>query len=86
MIRIGLDIGSTTVKAAVLDDNDNVIYENYRRHMSRITEMSAQMLREIREKIGEAEAKLALQVRQPWDSQNNADSNSFREYMQQEYL
>lgn len=60
MIRIGLDIGSTTVKAAVLDDNDNVIYENYRRHMSRITEMSAQMLREIRKKIGEAEAKLCV--------------------------
>ncbi len=51
MIKIGLDIGSTTVKAVALDEKKgNVVFEDYRRHMSKITEMSAAMLRSIAEK------------------------------------
>ena len=51
MVRIGLDIGSTTVKAVAVDTNEKVIYESYRRHMSRITEMSAEMLSEIKRPV-----------------------------------
>lgn len=60
MIRIGLDIGSTTVKAVAVDANERVIYESYRRHMSRITEMSAEMLSEIKEKLNISDAKLCV--------------------------
>ena len=35
-IRIGIDVGSTTVKIAVLDDDDNIIYSDYRRHRADI--------------------------------------------------
>ena len=35
-IRIGIDIGSTTVKIAVLDDNDKLIYGDYQRHRADI--------------------------------------------------
>ena len=31
-IKIGIDAGSTTLKAIVLDENDNIIYKSYRRH------------------------------------------------------
>lgn len=34
--KIGLDIGSTTVKVAVLDENNKLIYSKYRRHFSDI--------------------------------------------------
>ncbi len=34
MYRIGLDIGSTTIKTAVLDDNGKLIQSSYRRHNS----------------------------------------------------
>lgn len=34
--KIGLDIGSTTVKIAVLNDNNQLIYSDYRRHLSDI--------------------------------------------------
>lgn len=34
MYRIGLDIGSTTIKTAVLDDNDKLVYSSYQRHNS----------------------------------------------------
>ncbi len=35
-IRIGIDIGSTTVKIAILDDNDKLIYGDYQRHRADI--------------------------------------------------
>ena len=35
-VRIGIDVGSTTVKVAVLDDDDNLIYGDYQRHRADI--------------------------------------------------
>lgn len=34
MYRIGLDIGSTTIKTAVLDETDKLVYSSYERHNS----------------------------------------------------
>ncbi|MDE7464142.1 MAG: 2-hydroxyglutaryl-CoA dehydratase, partial [Clostridiales bacterium] len=34
MYRIGLDIGSTTIKTAVLDGNDKLVHSSYQRHNS----------------------------------------------------
>ena len=31
-VRVGLDIGSTTIKCAVLDEHDALIYSTYERH------------------------------------------------------
>ena len=31
-LHIGIDVGSTTVKVAVLDDNNEILYSCYRRH------------------------------------------------------
>ena len=33
-LRVGIDVGSTTVKLVLLDENDKLIYERYERHMS----------------------------------------------------
>ena len=35
MKRVGIDIGSTTVKIAVLDDNNNILFSAYERHFAR---------------------------------------------------
>ena len=35
MLRIGLDVGSTTVKAVVLDTEDKILWQDYQRHESR---------------------------------------------------
>lgn len=51
--RAGIDIGSTTVKLVVLDDDGAVIYGEYRRHCAHTQETLAQLLREARENIGE---------------------------------
>ena len=34
ILRIGIDVGSTTVKMIVLDNKENILYKEYRRHFS----------------------------------------------------
>lgn len=35
MLKIGLDVGSTTVKIAVINDNAEILHTKYIRHYSR---------------------------------------------------
>lgn len=50
-MRIGLDVGSTTLKCVVLDDKAQIVYNDYQRHFSQITEKTVQMLTDIKEKF-----------------------------------
>ncbi|NLC96420.1 MAG: 2-hydroxyglutaryl-CoA dehydratase [Erysipelotrichaceae bacterium] len=43
-MRIGLDVGSTTIKCVVLDDMNNIIYKSYQRHFSKIVESTIELL------------------------------------------
>ena len=47
MKRIGIDIGSTTVKCVVLDDAGALIWSSYERHKARIVPMLAGLLRTV---------------------------------------
>ncbi len=38
LYKMGIDIGSTTVKVAVLDENDNLLFSDYERHFANIRE------------------------------------------------
>ena len=38
MKKIGIDIGSTTIKIVVLDEKSNILYKTYKRHFSHIKE------------------------------------------------
>ena len=44
---IGLDIGSTTVKAVVLDATGKMLFSKYSRHYSEVRQSTARLLREI---------------------------------------
>ena len=46
-MRIGLDIGSTTIKAIVYDDSGQVVFRHYERHRGQITPLSCRLLEEI---------------------------------------
>ena len=37
-MRVGLDIGSTTIKCVVLDEDRKILYSAYERHFSHILE------------------------------------------------
>ncbi|MEG1719454.1 MAG: acyl-CoA dehydratase activase, partial [Clostridia bacterium] len=47
-MKIGLDIGSTTIKCVVLDDDGKILYKSYERHMSCITAKAAALLQKIK--------------------------------------
>lgn len=58
--RAGIDIGSTTVKLVVLDENDKIIYGQYRRHMARTQATLADLICEAEQLIGECSLKLKI--------------------------
>ena len=47
MKRIGLDVGSTTVKCVVLDEKQNIVWSAYRRHMSQISLKTAELIAQV---------------------------------------
>lgn len=49
MLKIGLDVGSTTIKCVVLDDNNKIIYSDYKRHYSHIKDNIILKLNELKE-------------------------------------
>ena len=38
LYKLGIDIGSTTVKIAILDTENNVLFSDYERHFANIQE------------------------------------------------
>ena len=49
---LGIDIGSTTVKVAVLDDCHNMLFSDYQRHYANIQETLAELLQKAYEQLG----------------------------------
>ncbi len=50
---LGIDIGSTTVKIAILDENDQLLFADYERHFANIQETLADLLEKAHAKLGE---------------------------------
>ena len=55
MKRLGIDIGSTTIKCTVLDEERNIIWSTYERHQSRINLKLSGLLSRIRSEFPEDE-------------------------------
>lgn len=49
---LGIDIGSTTVKIAILDENHNILFSDYRRHYANIRETLSALLSQAYEELG----------------------------------
>ncbi len=50
-MRVGLDVGSTTVKCVVLDDKNNILYSTYERHYSQIKQKIADVLAKAKREV-----------------------------------
>ena len=50
-MKIGLDVGSTTIKSVVLDDDNQIVFKSYERHYSQITEKMTALLTKIRDEV-----------------------------------
>ncbi len=49
-MKIGIDVGSTTIKSVVLNNFGEVIYQSYERHYCKIKEKTSELLKKIRDK------------------------------------
>ena len=50
-LKIGLDVGSTTVKCIVVDENSSIVYKNYERHYSQIKQQIIKILKFVKDNI-----------------------------------
>ena len=50
-LSLGIDVGSTTVKAVLLED-ENIVFSHYERHMSQVREKTAELLNMAKDYIG----------------------------------
>ena len=58
--RAGIDIGSTTVKLVVLDENEQILFGEYRRHHAHTQQTLANLLKEAQLQLGECALQLKI--------------------------
>ncbi len=57
---LGVDIGSTTAKAVLIDDNGEILYSTYERHYSKVLEKCRELLENVYSITGEGSINFAL--------------------------
>ena len=58
--RMGIDIGSTTVKLAILDHENRLIYSDYRRHLSDIRSSLSQLMEDCHKELGDKKVLVSM--------------------------
>jgi len=51
--KLGIDIGSTTVKIAILDDKKEILFSDYMRHFANIKESLCELINKAHKKLGD---------------------------------
>ncbi len=59
-LRVGIDIGSTTAKVVVLDDQNKLLFRSYERHYSKTRERTLETLRSITDLLSGQEIHLVI--------------------------
>ena len=59
-LRVGIDIGSTTVKVVVLDEQNQVLFRSYERHYSKTRERACETLHSIEDMLRGKQVKLVI--------------------------
>ncbi len=52
-LKLGIDIGSTTVKVALLDDKNEIVVSDYKRHFSNVRQTLFELINETKDKLGD---------------------------------
>ncbi len=60
LLKVGIDVGSTTIKLVVLDHEKNILYKNYARHFSEIGNALQENLTHLKTIVGEKKFSFAL--------------------------
>ncbi len=59
-LRLGIDVGSTTVKLAVIDEDANLVYANYERHHTDIRATAKELFGRAREVLGDVRMRVSI--------------------------
>ncbi|MCI8474047.1 MAG: 2-hydroxyglutaryl-CoA dehydratase [Oscillospiraceae bacterium] len=59
-LRVGIDIGSTTVKVVVLDPDNKLLFRSYERHFSKTRERAAETLRSIQDMLAGQDVHMVI--------------------------
>lgn len=59
-LRVGIDIGSTTVKVVVLDEQNKLLFRSYERHYSKTRERACEVLRSISDLLSGQNIKVTI--------------------------
>ena len=59
-LRVGIDIGSTTVKVVVLDEQNKLLFRSYERHYSKTRERACETLRSIQDMLAGQNIKVTI--------------------------
>ena len=57
---LGIDVGSTTVKTVIIDENKKIIHSEYQRHFSKVREAVGNQLAEIKKKFPDDTFKMCM--------------------------
>lgn len=60
MVRIGIDIGSTTAKIVAVDEAENVLFSKYERHNANAKDVVVSVLEELMAQCGDADVSVRL--------------------------
>ena len=93
LLNIGLDIGSTTVKLVVLNENKEIVYKIYKRHLSDIKSTLIDILNDAKDVIKDREITISMtgsgamdisdSLNIPFIQEVIACTNSVKEYIPQ---
>ena len=59
-LRLGIDVGSTTVKLAVIDDEDHIVYANYQRHHTDIRATAKDLFEHAKSVVGDEPMRVSI--------------------------
>ena len=59
-MRLGIDVGSTTVKLVLIDDTGKILYQRYERHMSSVFSKVSELLEQMRAEAGDIAVKAVI--------------------------
>ena len=57
---LGIDVGSTTVKTVISDNDKTILYSKYQRHFSKVKETVTEQLNIIKDQYPDAEFRMAI--------------------------
>lgn len=59
-MRLGIDVGSTTVKVVLMTQEDTILYQRYERHMSGVFDKVKELLEDLITEVGDIDVKCVI--------------------------